>query len=90
MSDRYTEDDVKKAAGYADLHNLTEDQRIDVMAAHVRKTGQPCLVVTDADAGKAERYIRKFRERHPDIAVLDDVPKIGPTTGARSFRIGAQ
>lgn len=82
MSDR-------KPTGYADLHTLPEDERIDVMAAHVRKTGQQCLVVTDDDAGKAERYIRKFRERHIDIVVLDE-PMPGPTKGARSFRIAAQ
>lgn len=90
MADEYDENAIKSAAGYADLHALSEDDRIDVMAAHVRKTGQPCLVVTDDIPGKAERYQRKFRERHPDIVVLDETPKTGPTPGARAFRIGAQ
>lgn len=90
MTDRYTEDDVKRARGYADLHALPEDERIEVMASWVRVHGRPCLVVTDDIPGKAERYQRKFRERHPDIVVLDETPKRGPTPGARSFRIGSQ
>lgn len=79
----------EKPSGYADLHTMSEDVRIDTMALHVRRTGQTALVVVDDYPGKAERYIRKFRERHPDIAILDEA-KVGPTDGARSFRIGTQ
>lgn len=78
-----------KPTGYADLHKLPEDDRIDVMARHVRETGQTALVATDDIPGKAERYVRKLKERHPDIAILSEITP-GPTKGCRSFKIGPQ
>lgn len=71
---------------YADLHNLPEDERVRMAGEHVQKTGQTGLIMTDAEPGKAERYIQKLRERYPDVAVLSD-PVEGPL-GVRSFRIG--
>lgn len=78
-----------KPTGYADLHTVPEDDRITTMANHVRQTGQTCLVVTDADPGKAERYVRKFKQHHPDVAVVSEIMD-GPTPGCRCFRIGPQ
>lgn len=80
----------KKPMGIVHLHTLPEDERITAMTDFVRRTGKTCLVATDSTAGKAERYIRKFRQHHPDIAILDDEPVAGPTKGVRSFKIGPQ
>ncbi len=74
---------------YQDLGDYEEDERI-------RKIGEKAMneklvvgFVTDAESGKADRYIKKLHERFPGIRVIDrgDGPvaetvwvKVGPPT----------
>jgi len=48
--------------GYADLADLPEDERIAVIAHHVRDHGLTVAVAVDNDPGKPERYTRKLRK----------------------------
>lgn len=49
--------------GFADLADLPEDERIDIIAHHVLAHGLTAGVVVDDVPGKPERYARKLEER---------------------------
>lgn len=77
-----------KPTGYADLHSFDEDQRIGIIGNHVLKTGATVAVLVDDVPGKAERYIRKMRERFPTIVMLEQFA--GPTQGVWTIKFGPQ
>lgn len=79
---------MKKPSGFADLHELSEDQRIEVIGRTVVEMGKTVGVVVDDEPGKAERYIRKLRERFPGAVVLSQ--EKGPVAGAVTLKIGPQ
>lgn len=69
--------------GYADLADLPEDERIDIigrMASHGKVVG----VFVDDDV-KADRYIDKLVTRYP-VRIVDRGP--GITAGTVMFRVG--
>lgn len=69
----------------ADLHHLPEDERIEVIAAEVRK-GKVVGVLLEFGIGKVERYIRKLADRHPDVRVISRT--WGPTPQVETVQFG--
>ena len=76
---------------FIDLGDCEEDQRIDTIGHQVMVHHRIVGFITDADEGKADRYIRKLKEKFPRIQVLargnGPVPnavwiKVGPPTDA--------
>lgn len=49
-------------AGYTDLADLPEDERIRVIAHHVQSHGLTVGVFLDHEPGKAERYTKKLEK----------------------------
>lgn len=76
----------RRPKGYADLHTLSEDERIGVIGRSVMEQGMTVGVCVDDIAGKAERYARKLRERFPGIVILETTK--GPTKGVVTIRVG--
>lgn len=71
---------------YKDLADLGEDERI-------RQIGEKAMVekldvgfVTDVEAGKAERYVAKLRERFPGIRLISIGP--GPVCNTVLVKVG--
>jgi hypothetical protein len=81
-------DDTKKPEGYADLHQLSEDDRIATIGHYVTEHGKAVAVCVDDVQAKVDRYVRKLRERFPGLVILD-ITK-GPTAGVRTIRVGPQ
>jgi hypothetical protein len=52
---------------YADLGDLDEDRRIEIIGRAVVEQRKVVGVIVDAEAGKAERYIHKLTQRFPSI-----------------------
>ena len=71
---------------YRDLYKLSEDERIGKIGEHVVNTGDTVAVVTDADPGKAERYIKKLTTRFPGVIVLGKGP--GPVKKTITIKVG--
>jgi hypothetical protein len=70
---------------YADLHKISEDDRIALIgsAAMSKVVG----VMVDAEpADKAPRYVKKVLERFPGVQHIDTGP--GPTAGIVLVRFG--
>jgi len=55
---------------YADLGDWDEDKRIEAIG-NAATPGKIIAFVTDAEPGKADRYIAKLKERFPGIAVVE-------------------
>jgi hypothetical protein len=60
-----------KKVPYQDLHNLPEDERIDLIGHYVTKHGLTAAFMVDDTPGKAERYISKLEAKFPDVMVVD-------------------
>lgn len=71
---------------YADLGDLEEDKRIEIIGDAVLRLGKTVGFVTDADPGKAARYISKLLGKFPGIVVLG--PFNGPVKGTMSIKVG--
>lgn len=71
---------------YADLGVLDEDKRIDIIGARAMKLGQTVAFVTDADPGKADRYISKLQAKFPGIVVLGRFN--GPVPNTVTVKVG--
>lgn len=75
---------------FVDLHSMTEEQRIRLMAHRVMKHGEVIgfLVELDADGKgtKGDRYIAKLSERYPTLQVMSRFN--GPTAGLETITIG--
>lgn len=59
-----------KLLPYADLHKLSEDDRIQQIGERAMRGGIIGFV-TDSDAGKAERYLLKLFVSFPDLELVD-------------------
>lgn len=70
---------------YADLHDLSEDDRIEQIGRQVMR-GQLVGVITDAVPGKPERYVRKMKKRFPRVRLVDQIA--GPTANTVLLRFG--
>lgn len=68
-----------------DLHRLSEDDRIRLVAAAI-KEGKTIGVLVDDVPGKPDRYLRKIRALVPDVQVIYRGP--GPTPGAYTLKLG--
>jgi hypothetical protein len=79
---------AKKPEGYADLHALSEDERIGVIGHTVTAHGKTVAVCVDDQPAKVERYKRKLRERFPSVVILDTTK--GPVKGVVTIRVGPQ
>lgn len=70
--------------GFADLADLSEDERIAVIAHQVREHGLTAAVCVDDVPGKPERYAKKLTAA--GCRVIDQTP--GPTPGVITLKVG--
>lgn len=71
---------------YADLADLPEDERIDIIGRTVMEQGLTVAVAVDSDRDKMERYIRKLLKRFPGIRILERLP--GIVSGTLTIKVG--
>lgn len=64
-------DDSIRAKFYQDLFRLPEDERIDLIGHYVTAHDETASIMTDADPGKADRYIEKLTTRFPNVEVFE-------------------
>lgn len=72
---------------YADLFELSEDERIDTIGHMVTEHGKTIGFVVETTA-KADRYIKKLKKKYPTVTVLDQGP--GPVKNTILVRVGPQ
>lgn len=60
---------MSKKSLYLDVHVLEEDKRIDLIGKACVNGGTIAFIV-DSEPGKADRYVRKLKEKFPGIHVL--------------------
>lgn len=75
-----------------DMHKLSEDQRISLIADHVHAHGRATFMVDgdSYDKGKADRYVAKIKARCPRIYEVErklDHPVKRVTTVVIAMRI---
>ncbi len=75
-----------KRIPYADLHNLDEDGRIEVIGKMAMEKRQIVAFFTDADPGKADRYIAKLKAKFPGIRIVDFFA--GPVANVVTIKVG--
>ena len=68
-----------KPQGFADLADLDEYKRIEIIGQAVMQSRAKVAVCVDAVPGKADRYIQKLTERFPGIQIVGKHP--GPAGG---------
>lgn len=71
-----------------DLFNLTEDQRIELIANRLIKHGETVAFIVDVEKGshaKGDRYIRKLQEKWPSIKLIGRTD--GPAEGSEIIKI---
>lgn len=56
---------------FADIADLEEDRRIDVIGHRAIDHRETVAFVTDDDPGKADRYIRKLKAKFPLIEEIE-------------------
>lgn len=72
---------------FADLGDLDEDERITQIGYAVAVHKMTVAFIVDAVPGKADRYMRKLRERFPDrIRELGRMP--GPVANTITVKVG--
>jgi hypothetical protein len=71
---------------YADLHHLSEDERIELIGRQVVEKNAICGVLVDDKPGIAGRYILKLKELFPQLKVIDVFS--GPTRGVVTIKVG--
>lgn len=83
---------------FMDLAAMNEDARIMAAGRAAQTQGKKVAVLVDSDAvagckGKADRYVRKLRERYPDLIVriagnltpLSTVIEVSPKMSKKEF-----
>jgi len=70
--------------GYADLNDLSEDERIDVIGRHARTQIVGAGVESD-DLAKQARYIEKVTTRFPDVRHIATRPGPHPSITMLQF-----
>jgi hypothetical protein len=71
---------------FADIVDHDEDTRIDIIGHQAIDHKLIVGFVVEADGQKADRYIRKLREKFPMIRVIDK--RRGPVAGTELVRVG--
>ncbi len=71
-------------AKYKDVADEPEDERIRQIG-EAAMTGKTVAFITDADPGKAERYIQKLLSRFPKLRVVKRFG--GPVPGTVSVKV---
>ena len=71
---------------YADLGDMEEDKRIDLIGHMAMDHRKEVGFVTETEPGKMDRYIRKLKERFPGISVGERRP--GPIPDTWFVRVG--
>lgn len=71
---------------FADIADVDEDKRIDIIGRTVMESQRTVAFVTDSDPGKADRYIKKLQERFPGIVVVERFD--GPVANAVTVKVG--
>ena len=71
---------MSKPEAFIDTHRLEEDARIDLIGRTVMASKKTACFITDADPGKADRYIRKLKKRFPGILILEVLKGPVPNT----------
>jgi hypothetical protein len=74
-----------KPSLYADIADLPEDQRI-VVIGNMAMTGKIVAFIVD-DNEKANRYLRKLREKFPMVVEVDRLPDV-PIKNVVSVKVG--
>lgn len=69
---------------YADLHDLSEDGRIETIARVIATGKSVAFIVEDDD--KADRYLEKLRAVDPRVTVL--ARGKGPVAGTIAVKVG--
>ncbi len=72
--------DQRRLKGYADLADLSEDERIEVMADQITRRGLTAAVVVDDEPGKPERYTEKLEAKGCRVIDRQDGPAKGMVT----------
>jgi|GEM_PF-3298266 len=75
-----------KGTAYVDMGDLDEDSRIDTIGHYVTQYRKTVAFVTDADPGKADRYIAKLKAKFPGIKIVDFIN--GPVAGTVTVKVG--
>jgi hypothetical protein len=73
-------------AKYADLADLPEDTRIDIIGRAVTLERKNVAFVVDSTPGKVERYITKLLNKYPTIVILAQFD--GPVAGSVTVKVG--
>lgn len=71
---------------YLDIADADEDSRIDLIGRSVVESGKTVAFFTDADPGKADRYIKKLTDRFPGLKILGRFN--GPIAGVVTVKVG--
>ena len=71
---------------YKDIADLPEDERIAIIGDRAVKQQLRVGFFVEDDGEKADRYVRKLRQRFPGIQVFSQVP--GPVAGTIIVSVG--
>jgi hypothetical protein len=71
---------------YVDVADQDEDRRIEIIGNTAMKERKTVAFVTDDEADKADRYVRKLQARFPGIVVIDRFR--GPVAHTVSVKVG--
>lgn len=79
--------------GYSDLHDYTEDERIEIIGRTVLDKASSDKTFTAAicveDDAKADRYIEKLKKKFPTIRIIERVKgDIATNCEIVSIRVG--
>lgn len=79
-------DEFARCKGYADLHAMSEDQRIDVAGQFVIENNVVVGLLVDNERDKIERYCRKIVKRHAGaVRIVSRTP--GPIANVCTIKI---
>ena len=74
---------------YADLGDLAEDMRIDMIGRAVVEQQRSVAFIVDDEPGKAERYIKKLQEKFPNKIRVIARGK-GPVAETQFVKVGPE
>jgi hypothetical protein len=76
----------QKRPVYADLGDIQEDDRIELIGRAVTDNRATVAFIVEAGSGKAERYIQKLTAKFPSVRVLGQFA--GPVPNTTTVRVG--
>lgn len=71
---------------FMDVGDLEEDKRIDMIVHQARDHKKVVAFITDDIPDKPERYIRKIKEKYPEVVVFDRFK--GPVENTVTIKVG--